>query len=696
MALAVTSNLTLLDACDSGTWVGTGSPGIDSDFKKEGSGSIAVDTDIETNRFYSPVFTAIDMSSVTCYAYMMSLTAIFLDTKANGGMQMGLRDSSGNESYWFIGGNDTYSGGWELFSFSTEVTPDGNNGANATLTDITNVAFGWKGLTKSRLSKNCFGDFFRYLATGSAAIKITGTNAVANVGWDEVAILDDAVPVGIVQKVKEGLFVLKGPIAIGDASGSLTTAFTDKNSILLWDDMPVDSTQYGITVDGNGTGTTDVTIGSVVGSGDDRQGVQGGSISTAGPDWSWDSKTDITDIDTVKIYGVTWTGARRRIEYDDFNKTSIISSIFINCGQIDPGVINDGAEMLSCFIIDPDDAAAADNWGLLLAQTLHKIKKMSFVTSGTPSTQNMTHFTQASDYTVTFDAFKFFGTYTGSLFHGENDGLNADITISATNGSTPIEGKFQSTNSGTLVVSNDKTLLVHVEDNSGVAIQFAQVYLQKSSPTKFTSGAGNNAGDADLVVTQTIDFDMPQTGWCNVLDRSIFLTFPYRYVSHDGVNTFSFASEITFACTGGGTSTGLEDSVNDFTALNIVEGDTIRNVTDGSFCVVDEVTDLDNILTSPLQGGTLNLWTSGDFYSVHRLATTLVSTDEIDVPLMNGETDSNGDISKTYNYSSPVDIKLSISRNTGTPKYVPLESDSDTITGDFTKNVVLEEDPYAI
>lgn len=499
MALVVTSNLILLDACDSGTWTGIGAPGIDSDIKKEGSGSIGVDTDIETNAFYSPAFTSIDLSNVACYAYMLCLTASFLDTKANGGMRMGLRDSLGNESYWYVGGSDVYVGGWEVFSFSTEITPDANNGTNATLTDITNVAFGWKGLIKSKLSKNCFGDFFRYLATGLAAIKITGTNSVTDVGWDEAAILDDAVPVGIVQKMKEGSFVLKGPIAIGDSSGTLTTEFTDKNSTLLWDDLPVDSTHYGFVIEGNGTGTTDITIGGVVGTGDDRQGVQGGSISTAGPDWSWDSKTDIVDLDTVKIYGAVWFGAKRRIKLDDLNKTSVISCTFINCGQIDPGVTNDGAEIISCAIIDPDDVAASDNWALLLAQTSHNIQKINFITSGSPTTQTMTHLTQAADYTIIFDAFKFFGTFSGNLIHGENDGLNADVTVQASNDADPVEAKFTSTNGGTVTVTNPRTFtLTGLKSGS-------EIRIYKVSDDSELAGVENSSTSFAYPYTYTSD-----------------------------------------------------------------------------------------------------------------------------------------------------------------------------------------------
>jgi hypothetical protein len=114
MALTVTSGLTEWDDCDSSTWTGDPTVGNDTDIFIEGIGSVGYDVDIETLRVFGPAGTSTDFSNNFVYAWMLSYSANDLDTKAAGGIQLCLEDSSGNQSYWYVGGSDTYSGGWEV------------------------------------------------------------------------------------------------------------------------------------------------------------------------------------------------------------------------------------------------------------------------------------------------------------------------------------------------------------------------------------------------------------------------------------------------------------------------------------------------------------------------------------------------------------------------------------------------------
>jgi len=137
----------------------------------------------------------------------------------------------------------------------------------------------------------------------------------------------------------------------------------------------------------------------------------------------------------------------------------------------------------------------------------------------------------------------------------------------------------------------------------------------------------------------------------------------YRYVSYTG-STFTFPAEVTFACTGGGTGQLLQDTVNDFTALDIVRGDTVRNVTDGSWANVKTITDSDNIVTTELQGGSDNTWTSGDTYSFHRLATTLVSgTDQVRLTYMNDVTNGSGVVTASVPNPSDTTMRVFVRAN---------------------------------
>ena len=375
-------------------------------------------------------------------------------------------------------------------------------------TDVTNVIIRWKCIAKSKLTQNCFWDFFRRVNDNSPAFRITGTNTTADLGWSEIADLDETNTSGLFQRTPGG-YEAVAPFAIGDAAGTATTDFTEaQGELVIWKNQPVYQ-HYGIFIQGNGTGTTDVTIGNVVGSGDDRQGVLGGAISTAGPEWNWDSATDIADLDSVSLYGVTFTGANEGIALDDGNKTTVVSASFVNCGAVETGGTNNGAEILNTFFIDPD--GTTNNYALQFDQTpsvgtmTTNVKQCSFITSGTPSTQYMFHFPYSGDYTVSFTDMQVFGSFTsGTLWHGRNTGTDADVTINSTGSTNVAQAEFESTDvtgpdTGSVTVNVSVGVNVTIVDSSGNGISGVQVSVYLSSDDSeimntTTNGSGLASG----------------------------------------------------------------------------------------------------------------------------------------------------------------------------------------------------------
>ena len=67
--------------------------------------------------------------------------------------------------------------------------------------------------------------------------------------------------------------------------------------------------------------------------------------------------------------------------------------------------------------------------------------------------------------------------------------------------------------------------------------------------------------------------------------------------------------------TGAGTSTSLQDTTVDFTAMGLVSGMTILNTSDGSSCVIVTIA-ATTITTSALSGGSDNTWSAGDSYNI--------------------------------------------------------------------------------
>lgn len=512
MALTITSGLTEWDDCDTDNWTGDPTVGTDTDIFIEGTASIGYDVDIETLRVFGAAKTSTSLTNNFIYAWLLSYSANDLDTTANGGMQLCVEDSSGNQSCWYVGGSDNYAGGWEVFSCSTAETPDWNNGTVASLGSITKFGIGFKNTAKSKLADNCFVDWMRYGTV--PALTITGTNTTTDDGWSEVLTGDETGIFGII-KAQKGGYILKGPIQIGDSAGTATTNFTDTGSNLVFDGLPVGTGHYKITIAGNGTGTTDVRLGSVVGTGDDRQGTQGNNISVApipsgahtDPVWSWDSSTDIADLDSVKLYGCTFTGAKGGLTFDGMAtvaNSSIISTAFVNCGAVETGSTSNGVEMLNSSIIDPD--GNTNNYGLQFDQTpsagtmTTNVKYISFITSGSPTTQYMVVFPYTGDYSVTWYGMNFFGSYTsGTLWHGLNSGTNADLTINVdtASGGNANASEFSNTNSGTVTVNNTVTLKVTVVDSSNTAVQTAQTAIYTTTGTELMNEDTLSSGVAE-------------------------------------------------------------------------------------------------------------------------------------------------------------------------------------------------------
>jgi len=378
---------------------------------------------------------------------------------------------------WAVDGSDTYPGGWVRYVIDISKTRTVNPGSFSS----SNVR--WIGMycnTQPNTAKfdNLVIDRIDYMTPGQG-LKISGSGPDAS--WAELFSADNNVnnKYGIIER-NNGLYTLQGSVEIGDDGGSAATTWSSATGAIVTfknpryyngtaDALCVSDDFYQIKLRGNGTGATNITFGSVVGTGDDRQGVKGGTVRTAGPAWSLEAATDIAHLTTVKMYGVNFDGAKRGLTFDDGSKTSLISCAFNNCGEIEMGTTNNGAEMLNCAIIDPDDSIDSRNAGLRFAsQPNHNVKKISLITSGTPTTQHLVHFTQAADYSVTFDAIKFFGTYSGSVYHGENSGSNADVTINKANGANPDGTKFENTASGTVT---DTASFVHTVNGLSTGAQ---------------------------------------------------------------------------------------------------------------------------------------------------------------------------------------------------------------------------------
>jgi len=219
------------------------------------------------------------------------------------------------------------------------------------------------------------------------------------------------------------------------------------------------------------------------------------------------------------MYGIGFNGATAGLDFDDLAKTSIISVSIVNCGEVDLGTTNNGAELLNFALIDP--LGAINNYGLVFNQTPsasvlnHNVKQGSFITSGVPTTQYMLRFPESSDYSIAFADVVFYGNYgSGTLWHGLNQGTNADITITITGGSNPDQTEFSSTAAGTVTVSASAPVTITVLDNdTGLPIANTAhiMILKDSDKSELSNGAVNASGVFTYSHTGVTPMDI--TGW---------------------------------------------------------------------------------------------------------------------------------------------------------------------------------------
>ena len=359
--MAVASNLVDISLCESLTnWSNSGGPVLslkdlagDGLPPVEGTYSLGADVDIETGIFLYDIYTAngnvaLDMSNKHFFAWVQSITAGFLDSYANGGIQFVMEDGAGNQGYWYVAGNDTYTGGWARFVIDGNSTPTANNGTNPTATNIYQIGIIAKATAKSKLTENFLIDLLQYGLSASAAITVTGGTSGTPLTWEDILSGDIclAKPAGVIRKVG-GVYYLQGPIAFGDATTDVY--FKDTGKIVVWEDTLASLSYYDLTLNGNGL--SEFNLGDVTGSGNDRFGSGGGTITSAGLHaWTFDAETNVANIAECNWYGVN-ANKSGVIQFDNI-KEEVISTTFDACGNVQ----YNEAVVLNCNFLNSTDS----------------------------------------------------------------------------------------------------------------------------------------------------------------------------------------------------------------------------------------------------------------------------------------------------------------------------------------------------
>jgi len=494
MALTISTGRTTVNNADSVTnwaavrWAGTGgapAAALDTTVFKEGSGAVsmkAAGNSWNSGLLYDWYASAVNKTANTTVdltatgnevigLWVLMTTPSVMLTLASGGMYVVLSSSADSGttaptvySEWWVYGSATYPGGWTYILLDTRKTPSSTTGGGCNLAAVRRIGVGVRNTASVGTVKadNLFIDFVSYKRP---LYKVVGDGSTVAT-WADFYNNSDSAKNGLIE-LNGGVYFASCGFQFGDSAQGATTTFSDAtgqpivfrrytyhNGSSVVDAVGY-SDVYKITADGAASFKTSVQLGSVVGTGDDRQGVLGGGIRTGNVSnmtWSMDFATNISNLTSVKLYGVDVVGAQAGLLLDDSTKTSMISCGIVNSGEINPGSTNGGAEILSVAVIDP--LGATNNRGIRINSS-NNVKKVSCITSGSPATQHMVHLPTAGNYSVNFDAISFYGDYSsGTLWHGENSGSTSGqtATVNKVNDSNPDAAEFNNTGGGTTSV----------------------------------------------------------------------------------------------------------------------------------------------------------------------------------------------------------------------------------------------------
>ncbi len=631
------------------------------------------------------------------YIWFDCLTVGLIDTVANGGLRLQVGSTTSDYDYWTMYGNDTqdkYAGGWSCFVLdpSTSATSSGGSGLTKSSCRYFGIYINMSGGAKY---ENLVID---QISVGKG-LRITGTETTSGDGWEEVAdyCSDFANRAWGQLQQKDGIYYVYGHLYVGDSTQSTTTTLTDSGRVIKFGSQQYYSSGWvdsipagllGLTIEDHASYTTTFQDGVVVGSDKGRSGslFLGSDLHDCVIDlYGGNNSSSIT-----KLYGTTFRGIQDGITWGNDTGHKCYSATFDNCGQFDPaGAVEIRNSIFSGYTLDADSA--------LLWNSNIDIEDCVFAgnTDGTNNPHAIEHPTSGS-----FD-------YTNMIFAG-ND---YDINFSAGSGTLTINklgtsnsSSYEITSGGTSVAFvASKNVNIHVEDVNGVSIEDAVVYLQRASATNYTADSGNSAGDSTFVVNEVVDTDQPASGWVRVWRKSDNSVASFRYTSW-ATKTFTLMAEVTGSVTtsgaGGEENTQLIDSAADFGGTeDVLAGDAIRNTSDGSWALIDQVISSTELKTLPLQdGGGNKEWDSSDNYSIHRLPITFVDNDDlVDLPLALRETDGSGDIATyAHNYAAgDMNIVVRIRQNEGGTKYIPYNTAGIITSSGYILTAVLQEDEVA-
>lgn len=558
MAVTVTDDRTIINEADATTgWTGsvTISTGTADPAPIESTGWLGQRNNNTTTDAYVTI-TSANYTNVLVYAWIFPRTV--LDTRTNGGACIQLGDGTNRVAY-HLAGDDVaafrHDSGpaqsWQcmvldtakLASYSATVKAGSRATLEGNLANITQVGIQFKGTVGAQGNvPNVYWDIMRRASTGAGTgLTITGGTSGDPGTFDQIATEDrntgNQRAHGVLRKLGTGAYGCQGVLRFGNATGSSSSWFEDKNVSLIFEDRGLDTDKYRIDIVDNGTGTTTFKLGVKVGTGTSATGEQGAIIVVpTGVGGIFDANTD-TDVTDVFIYGSTFSGFTNGVRFRSGHE--FIGGIISGSGQ----VIADGATMVNSKILGSTVAADASalRWNVATDPDTY-LHGMTFskgtnahhaIELGTTSPTTMTL------RNIVFTGFNTSNAQNDSVLHVKRTTGTVTINLVGcvgtvsykTDGATvslvidPVATTITVRDSINSEPVPDARVLVYAADNSGPLPANESVSITRSGSTATVTHTAHNIPDGSKVLIKGAN----QTEYNGVFTITVINSNSYSY-----------------------------------------------------------------------------------------------------------------------------------------------------------------------
>lgn len=649
MAITVAGkNYTQISSCDTPTSQGTWTIFTTQDTASMKEGIASICGTMKSSGTNDATFTPTTPISVTNKHLRFWLYCIqggLVETYANGGIQIGVTDGT-NTAFFYVGGRNTYPGGWHNFVVDMSKTPDSGTMPTGNITVYT------LRIVLTGLAKNVINTWIDNLCVCDGLVTY-GDDAGGYYDFEKIfAIVDTPSTGGLgVLTKKAGVYCLTGSMEFGGAASA--TKFQAKSQVVVFENR-LDKAGTGSLINTNlmnftvvDSGNVSYTTEFILGSKSGTSGVEGCTIRVQNTNqlakFKIDGGTD-TDVDNFKLYGSTILDASTLKFPANAANVEILNCNFESADE----VMATTAIITNCNFVAANDEAVA-----LVSGNTHNLTYCNFM-----SNSNAIRIPTA-------------GTYTLSGCKFINNTIDIDNTsggaviINCTNGSDPSQSKV----TGNTTINNAVTLSVTVKDEAGANIQNARVAIQRTTTNSMTGAVADDGGSQ---TNQTTEANNATANDMTLLPATPAVNDAYYF----GAAEPFYKLRINIGQNGAGTWTIVWEYYNGASWA------TIPDVFDKTNGFRAGTGNKDVAFSPPSDWATTTIQSITAFWVRARVsAYTSVTTQPfgtqswVFLQIMNELTNASGIAEESYNYSGSEEVSVIIRKSTsGTTRYFPVNT----------------------